>query len=273
MDKFLFTDGISGVKEVQSLEQLENVIELSTNPEKCRIWIFNNSEWISYAAFRKIFPSNNKREKNVPAFTSSFASVAPRRTHPAKKILVALGAAVTIFLVFNFTKINWRTDGSLTAAAARPANAPFMDVDSLISVIEYERGQVVDRSTRTNLRIRNTWPDLILLQVDAAKEKSSTGSRYSNVNISIDNTTGFSLDNAVVKLLVWKNNKATVADTFHFGSISYDKIAQRQSDERYRGDSISVEFESIRAKAFNFCYASSLENQPGSHNDRWFCRD
>jgi hypothetical protein len=272
MEKFLFTDGITGVKEAQSVEDLENLIESAEQPGKIRIWIFSSNEWISLNAYRKLYPALTKRERAaaVPVDTR----VAPaRKSHLAKKALYLVATATGIFLVFNFTKVNWETAEPLRSSATRPANMPEMDIDSLITVIEDDRSKLLDRSTRTNLRLRNTWPDRILLQVGASREKSSAGSRFFDVNISVDNTTGFPIDKAVVRLLVWKNKKSSVVDTFHFNTIRYEKLASRQTDMRYRGDSISVDFESIRAKSFNFCYSETTKNEPGSHNDRWFCRD
>jgi hypothetical protein len=109
--------------------------------------------------------------------------------------------------------------------------------------------------------------------VTADRETSGNNSRFFNVDISIDNTTGFNLDRAVVKLLVWKNGKQQMADTVHFNPINYDQPAKRELDFSYRGDSISVSFESIKAKAFNFCYSAAIKNSSGNYNDRWFCRE
>ncbi len=148
-----------------------------------------------------------------------------------------------------------------------------MDMDSLIWEIEDSRGQTIDKNTKNNLRLRNTWPDRIELKLHTERETRSAWSRYFNVDISIDNSTGFNLDNAVVKLMVWKNNKVNSTDTLRFTNIRYDKLLTRQLDNTYRGDSISVAFESIKAKAFNFCYSAATKNNSGNYNDRWFCRE
>lgn len=275
MDKFLFTDGTTAVKQVQSSEELEMLIESSEQKEKIRIWVFSTNEWITLSAFRKHYPSVIKKQKTVVSSLQKQAEPGypRRRTHWAKKLSYAIAAIAGVFLVFNFTKIKWETAPPLNAAAARPANMPEMDIDSLITEIEYDRDQTLDRSTKTNLRLRNTWPDRILLQVSAEKETSSAGSRFFNVDVSIDNTTGFHLDQAVVRLMTWKNNKSTVADTLHFNTVRYDKLSARKLDQLYKADSISVDFQSIRAKAFNFCYSADLKNEPGAYNDRWFCKD
>ena len=160
----------------------------------------------------------------------------------------------------------------MNVVAVRPANVPEMDMDSLIYEIEYDRGQAIDRNTKNNLRLRNTWPERILLQLAADKETSNAGARFSNVTISIDNTTGLTLDNAVVKFTVWKNNKAAAMDTLRFTAIRYDKLSTRLLNDVYKGDSLSVSFETIKAKAFNFCYSAAIQNNSGNYNDRWFCR-
>ncbi|MDZ4796000.1 MAG: hypothetical protein SGI83_17095 [Bacteroidota bacterium] len=285
MDKFLYTDGTNGVKEVQSQQELENLIALATRPDAIRIWLFNSNEWISYAAFRKLVPalvSKNKALMNsspVPILSAEHSSSVPvyqpvnRGNRWLKKTLYFTGAAAGIFLVFNFTKIKWEKVDPVMNSAVRPANVPVMDIDSLIYEIEDTRGQSLDRNTKSNLRLRNTWPERILLQVKADRETNSSSSRFFNIDVSIDNTTGLNLDNAVVKLSVWNNMKLSLTDTVSFGTIRYDKIARRELDFRYKGDSISVSFESIGAKAFNFCYAAATKNNAGNYNDRWFCRE
>ena len=272
MDKFLFTDGKNGVREVQSQDELQALIESAEQPDKIRVWLFNNNEWISYAAFRKQVPAVNKKDKAIATVTKT-APAGQTSNRLLKKILYITGAAAGVFLVVNFTKIKWEKAGPVNISAVRPDNVPEMDMDSLIWEIEDSRGQTIDKNTKNNLRLRNTWPDRIEFKLHAEKESSSNGSRYFNVNISIDNSTGFNLDNAVVKLLVWKNSKVSTTDTIGFTNIRYDKLLTRQLDDTYRGDSISVSFESIKAKAFNFCYSAAIKKNSGNYNDRWFCRE
>jgi|CXWL01.1.fsa_nt_gi hypothetical protein len=272
MDKFLFTDGTNGVSEVQSQEELENLVESATHPDKICVWLFSSNEWISYAAFRKEMPATIKKDKPAVIIAGA-VPVARNADHWLKKFLYFTGAAAAVFLVFNFTNIKWEQGEPVSISAARPVNVPAMDIDSLILEIEDERGQPVDKNTRTNLRLRNTWPDRVLLQLVADRETSSAGSRFFNIDVSIDNTTGFNLDNAVVKLSVWKNKRISLIDTLGFNNIRYDKLLKRELNYRYKGDSISLSFESIRAKAFNFCYSAATKNNSGNYNDRWFCRE
>jgi hypothetical protein len=285
MNKYLFTDGINEVKELQSQEELQTQIGTAPYPDKIRIWIFSSNEWISYAAFSKKYPFSIKREKPATINDNPSATSKPRlkdavgpeqpatRSHWLKKFLFVSSAAAGVFLIFNFTKMKWTKAAPLNISAARPANVPLMDIDSLIMTIEDDRGIFIDRSTRTNLRLRNTWPDRIELKLNSERETNNAGSRYFNIDISIDNTTGFNLDEAIVKLSVWKNGKTSNTDTLKFNNIRYDKLSARQLNDSYRGDSIAVSFESIRAKAFNFCYSAAVKNNSGNYNDRWFCRE
>jgi hypothetical protein len=298
MDKFLFTDGTNGVREAQSQEELQVLVDAAEDKSKIRIWLFSSNEWISFAAFKKQLPTLTKKDKpglvitHQPGKNNLLNGHASHHTNAEdpgekpvpgnsrgtgkrllKKFLYITGAAAGVFLVFNFTKVKWEEAIPVSASAARPLNVPLMDMDSLITEIEEARGQILDRSTRTNLRLRNTWPDRILLRLAADKETSAGDSRFFNLNISIDNSTGFHLDNAVVRLSVWKNRKASSTDTLHFNNIRYNKISERQLAARYKGDSISVSFELIKAKAFNFCYLATTKNNSGNYNDRWFCRE
>jgi hypothetical protein len=274
MNKYLFTDGINGVKELQTQEELQTQLESVQNPDKIWIWIFSSNEWISYASFQKKFPSFVKKEVAAPVLNTDEIRVrSGRGKHWLKKFLFVSGAAAGVFLIFNFTKIKWSKATPLSVSAARPANVPVMDIDSLIMTIEDDRGILLDRSTRNNLRLRNTWPDKIDLKLNAERETSNSGSRFYNMAVSIDNMTGYNLDEAIVKFSVWKNGKINTADTLRFNNISYDKPSARQLSDGFRGDSLTVSFESIKAKAFNFCYSATLKNNSGNYNDRWFCRE
>lgn len=282
MKKFLFTDAMHNVVEVQSQEELETLIESADQKDTIRIWLFNSNEWINYAAFRKQFPVISRKERSI-AISSKTLLVnndvqqiinrPVNKTPWFKKILFLTGITAGVILVFNFTKLKWEKAAPVKTIVTRPVNVPVMDIDSLIYQIEDSRGKSLDKYTKNNLRLRNTWPDRILLELAADKEINGTDSRFSNVKISIDNTTGFNLDNAVVRLFVWKKNKASLVDTIHFNTVGYDKLSKREMEFRYRGDSISLSFETIKAKSFNFCYSAATKNNSGNYNDRWFCRE
>jgi hypothetical protein len=277
MEKYLFIDGTNVIREAETKEELQALIQSSADPGKVRIWIFNTSEWVSIADFNKRSSrpiSPNK--KAVPVVETKEALKPVRRSvipGLLKKGLIGIVTAATIFLVYNFTKVTWRKASPLNITAERPANTPPVDVDSLIETIETLRGQKLEKVTRTNLRIRNTWPDLIQLQLTADRDTSREGSRYYNLELSIDNSTGYNIDNAIVKLNVWKNNEPSSSDTIRFANISYASPAKRNIEGIYRGDSISVSFTSIKSKVFNFCYSSDKKSNYGNYNDRWFCRE
>jgi hypothetical protein len=281
MNKYLFTDGTSGVREVQSQEELKTLIASAVQPDKIRIWIFNTNEWINYAGF-----SNGvlltRKEKNNPVVKNNLpvsisenglSKRSENGLRGVKKFLFFIVAATGIFFVYNFTRIRWEKASPLNITAARPSNVPLINTDSLIQFMEESRGQKLDKVTKTNLRIRNTWPERITLQLNTDRDVSSAGSRYSNAELSIDNSTGYNIDNAVVKFIVWKNNEVSRTDTFHFSNISYAAAAKRKLDNIYRGDSLSVSFQSIKAKVFNFCYSADKKSNYGNGGDRWFCRE
>jgi hypothetical protein len=277
MEKYLFTDGTNVIREVESREELQSLIQSSAEPAKVRIWIFNTNEWVSVADFNKRASRLYSPVKKTEPVAEVKQPPVPRRRSPIpgylKKGLIGVVAGAAIFLVYNFTRVTWRKASPLNIQAARPANTPEVNVDSLIETVEALRGQKLDKITRTNLRIRNTWPELIQLQLTADREISRSGSRYYNAEISLDNSTGYNLDNAIVKLDVWNENEVSGSDTIQFTHISYANLAKRKLESVYRGDSISVSFISIKSKVFNFCYSSEKKSNYGNYNDRWFCRE
>ena len=278
MEKYLFTDGTNVVREVQSKEELHTLIHASGDSGKIRIWIFSTSEWISSAEFSK------RSVAKIPPIKKSIIVEEKKNNHvavkrPTKKgvgiirFFVVLVTSATIFLIYNFTRVKWHTASAVQITAARPENTPLINVDSLIQVIETEREQKLDKVTLTNLRIRNTWPDRIELQFKSDRDTSQTGTKFYNIEISIDNSTGYNIDNAVVELKEWKNGFENNIDTVHFNNIGYSELSNRKLPAEYRGDSLSISFLSIRARSFNFCYSSDKESNYGNFNDRWFCRE
>ncbi|MBK5271121.1 MAG: hypothetical protein JJE22_08920, partial [Bacteroidia bacterium] len=236
-------------------------------------------EWVGHSGFPKVLLIDNKPTTTVAAKNNSVGIITGDHivSKPAngwlKKFLFILVACTVAFLIYNFTRIKWEKAAALNITAARPANSPALDVDSLIQTIENSRGQKFDKVTNTNFRIRNTWPDRIVLRMDTDHDTNNGGNRYYNAHLAIDNSTGYNIDNAVVKLTVWKNNEVSSADTFVFKNISYAAIAKRDVANSYRGDSISISFQSIKSKSFNFCYSDDKKSNYGNLNDRWFCKE
>ena len=281
MEKYLFTDGTNLVREVQSKAELLTLVQSSGDPGKIRIWLFSTSEWISYAEFSKHPDAKvvSPKKTVTPEVKKDDEPVAqpvrlpkPRFAGVFKFFIVAI-TGIGIFFIYNFTRIKWHTASALLVTAARPANAPLINVDSLVQVIESTRAQKLDKVTLTNLRIRNTWPDRIELKLKTDRDTGQAGTKFYNVEISIDNSTGYNIDNAIVELKEWGSGMSQTIDTIHFNNIGYSALSHRKLDEEYRGDSLSISFLSIKAKSFNFCYAHDKESNYGNFNDRWFCRE
>jgi hypothetical protein len=273
MEKYLFTDGTGEIREVHSEEELNVLVKSATHPDKIRIWLFSSNEWISYAAFSgRSYPAGKKIATVTATIEPDTTEPPARKTNWLKKTLLFTLAGTTVFLVYNFTRIKWERIAPLNVLAARPANIPSINTDSVIEIVEAVRGKGLDKITRTNLRIRNTWPERILLQLDAERETRGSTTRYSNIHITLDNATGYLIDEAIVKLTVWKKNEAPRSDTIRFSSIGYATPARQDIQESYRGDSIAVSFYSIKAKSFNFCYSMDKQSNYGNMGDRWFCK-
>lgn len=281
MEKFLFTDGVNAVQELHSANELRKLLAATPDKAAVSIWLFNSSEWLSYENFIRSFPSFKALKHQEPTASNGFVPGTAIIVKPGtgkgrkwlKRTAIYLLSATTLFLVYNFTKARWYKKESLTIQAARPENVPVMDVDSLIQDIEVKRNEKIGRNTRNNLRLRNTWPDRILLKASTSVEKSKTGNRYTAPVITVDNTTGHPIENAVVQLTSWKNDEIVRTDTLHFTDITFNGAITRELPNTYHGDSLSVSFASIKARSFNFCYDAGIENRSGNYNDRWFCRE
>ncbi len=297
MTKFLFTDGTNGVQEVRSREDLEMLLA-SAPPQQVRIWIYPSGEWITLTRFRELYPAPAVAKANGSSSVAPQPSVPaagrtvpvnhtnvrpePPYTYPprpqSKSLHLAWKLAMTVLfvsiglLIYNFTRHRWTPDTDLSIQAQRPGNSPLVDIDSLISSIENARQVKLDKTTRTNLRIRNLWPDHILLKLNAARETSASGTRYSNIELTLDNATGYLLDEATAEISVWKNGNPEKTEAVEFSKINYTKPAKKLVEPVYVGDSISVRFLNIKSKAFNFCYAYDKQSNYGNLNDRWFCK-
>lgn len=274
MNKYLFTDGTNGVLEVHSKNELLSLINSASDLDKARVWIFSSNEWIACSSFLKQNPDFKKLESADKSGQINESTVKKERSfHPFKKSVFVAGAITGALLIFNFTNAKWEKATPLIVTAARSPNVPVMNLDSLISEIELIRGKSLDKSTRYNLRMRNNWPESILLQLKAEREVKNNHFRFFNISLNLDNASGFILDDAQVNLYTWSNGKANLADTILFHDIRYDKILLRKLTSSYKGDSLSASFKSIKSKAFNFCYSAETKNKSGNYNDRWFCRD
>lgn len=265
MEKYLFTDGISGVKEVSSATELEELIRSASHPELIRIWVYPAASWISRAEYY------SRKKTDKPLTRPDVLPSTPSR-RPWRKAVLPILILLALVVGYNFTRIKWTRVAALQLEAVRPDNAPYLDTDSVINFIETVRGQKLDKITRTNLRIRNDWPSQILLHLAAARDSSTTGIRFQDIHITVDNATGYLLDQAIVRLTLYRDHQKVASDTFHFDRVGYTTPLTRVSDTIYKGDSIAVAFQAIRARSFNFCYAIDKQSNYGNMADRWFCK-
>lgn len=282
MEKYLFNDGTNVINEVHSAEELKSLLRSCSDPTRTRIWVFDTNEWVSYTDFAKTYnfsfiPAPATKKNNPVLAAEPDEADAPDWKRKVKGFFFVILAVAAALLIYNFTKIKWEKAGAVSITASRPSNTPDINVDSLIQVIELQRGQSLDKVTNTNFRIRNTWPDKISLKLTGDKFSNKLTNRYENLELIIDNSTGYNLDNAVVQLDTWKKIAAdsfavNSSDTIRFSNIGYVLPAKRKMESIYKGDSLSVSFYSIKSKAFNFCYSSEKESNYGNKNDRWYCK-
>jgi len=273
MEKYLFTDRMNAVREVQSQQELQTLIDVSEDPLSIQIWIFRTQGWINLATYRKNFNPILKKTAISPS-TPRLAQDSKFKVRSSgwlKQFLVTSFLLVCVFLVYNFARIKWVNASPVSIIAARPDNVPVIDIDSLINEIEFNRGSNLDKTTRTNLRIRNSWPERLVIQLTAKRDSNGNDSRFYDLKLSIDNSTGYMIDLAQVKLISWKAGQPLSIDTMLFNNVNYALATHRKLDKTYKGDSLSLSFEKIRAKSFNFCYSADVKQ--GNFSDRWFCKE
>jgi len=277
MEKYLFTDGTNVIRELQSKEELDKLIDLSPDRDAIRIWVFSTSEWINYATYSKNSPVSTSTRTKSRTIEVVETLPEPKLPRPSplrwiRKPLIAIAIVGIALLIYNFTRITWTKLPILTVFAERPENSPPVDADSLIQSIEYLRGVKLDKITRTNLRIRNSWPERVVVQLNSDRDSSSTGIKYHHINLGVDNSTGYLIDQVVAELTVWNDGDAMIRDTVEFRNINYTAPARRDLVQEYKGDSLSLTIQTIKARSFNFCYSADKQSNYGNFNDRWFCK-
>lgn len=276
MEKYLFNDGVNGVREVQSREELYQLAE-NADLRVAKVWVYSSNEWISLSQFKTLFPGLPAPKRNGIAPDKRLPEKpAPRaaRKSLSTGFRLRLGALLTlcIFLVYNFTRDKWEPVQEIRISPARPENSPLLNTDSLIAELEAGRGQRLDKTTRTNLRIRNNWPDQILLSATAQRDSSKTGIRFHNIEFMLDNATGYQLQELELEWAVWRGNDLRHSGELRFENIDYAEPARQSLAGTFVGDSMSIRINSIRAPSFHFCYSHDKQSNYGSLNDRWFCR-
>jgi hypothetical protein len=72
---------------------------------------------------------------------------------------------------------------------------------------------------------------------------------------------------------VWKKEEVIQTDTFHLTGIGFREPYTQNITNSYKGDSLTVHFNSIRSFGLNFCYSYDEPTISGNPNDKWFCKD
>lgn len=277
MEKYLFNDGTNVIREVLSKEELEKQIQSAADPGTVKIWVFSTSEWISPSEWRKryalaVIPGRRKKALADPGEQPVRPAARPAFNwiKPLLAVVIIAGAAI---IIYNLTRVKWVAASPVTVSAERPANVPSLNIDSIIQTIEAARGKKLDKITATNLRIRNTWPDRLLLTLKASRDSSSQTNRFYNPELTLDNATGYLVDEATVKIQCWSRGEIVREEEVTFQKIGYSSPARESPAMEFRGDSLSVRYSAVKAKSFNFCYDEDKKSTSGNYNDRWFCRE
>ncbi len=273
MEKYLFINGSNGIKELHSAEELESQIRSVSDPSSIRIWPFGGKEWLTLVQYRRL-----AAPAKIVSAAPSAQAVAARSKPPASfrwisRLAIMAVLIIAAIFIYNFTRISWSPAPPLTVNAARPENTPPLNVDSLITAVEYSRGVKLDRVTRTNLRIRNTWPDRILLSFRSNRDTIPEATRFTNRSVTLDNATGYFITNAAIRVDTWEKGNLVHTDTLTLKGIDYTEPVTRELPGMTQGDSVSVAFVSIQSPVFNFCYSADKQSNYGNLNDRWFCKD
>lgn len=277
MAKYLFNDGTNPIQEVHSKEDLDK-LAAQADPRRATVWVFPSDEWISLARFRELYTRPLNGHQHPVAHRQEPARIADR---PAKKkqgsavpwkmifAVVFLGLIFTLYLVNRPSAQRLHDE---TVRAERPENTPPINVDSLIKTIEASRGKALDKTTQTNLRIRNTWPEQILVSVKAEREKTFSSKKFKSIEFTLDNATGYLIDELEAELSIWKDGFVDKRVSVRFEKTDYTQPKRISIPNEYVGDSMSVRVLGIKAKSFNFCYSHDKQSNYGNLADRWFCR-
>jgi hypothetical protein len=299
--KFLFNDGSGKIRELSSKEELDYYISISPDKQKLKIWLYHSSSWISYEEFLKRAathksPWNGKPETVQPAVVIE-KSIAPTPPPPApaikeKKrhaqtvtkplqlllnICIVLVVAGGVYAALFYSQKEWTDPQFFDTTASRPHNTPPLNADSLIHMIEVKEKRTLDKLTKMNLRLRNNWPEKIVLTLQGQQQthlKNDSIRRFENLQCIVKNFTGYTIDHAVVMLQVWQSGSPKIQDTFRLEQIDHRGDAYTLNiSNTYKGDSLTIRFSSIRSFGLNFCYSYEEPTISGNPNDKWFCKD
>lgn len=298
--KFLFNDGSGKIRELSSKEELDYYISISPDKNKCRIWLYRSSHWIGYEEYlhraatnRSQWNGQHETVKPVPV-VEKIAPIAPppppvsreKKPRPSTitkplqlllNICIVLVVAGGVYAALFYSTKEWTDPRSFDTVAVRPANTPPLNVDSLIYTIEVKEKRTLDKLTKMNLRLRNNWPEKIVLTLQGQQQvhlKKDSIHRFDNLQCIVKNFTGYTIDHAVVTLTVWRDGSTKTQDTFRLEQIDHRGDPYTLNiHNTYKGDSLTIQFRTIRSFGLNFCYSYEEPTISGNPNDKWFCKD
>jgi len=231
-------------------------------------------------------PHQAKAETAEPPFIFGPAPTAKEKTtrpqtvtKPLQIILnicIVLVVAGGVYAALFYNKKEWTEPGSFETTALRPANVPDLNLDSLIQMVEVKELRTLDKLTKMNLRLRNNWPEKVVLTLQGERQKhlkKDSVLRFNNLQMIVKNFSGYELDAAVVAVNVWDNGEVSKVDTFRLTNIGSRDPYTQNIPNTYKGDSLTVHFYSIRSFGLNFCYSYDEPTISGNPNDKWFCKD
>lgn len=298
--KFLFNDSSGKIRQMSSKEELDYHISISPEKHKVKIWLYHSSSWVSYQEYvkssivnRETVNGKGETEKPVQAtvtvktFTPAPPPIVKERkprpptvTKPLQILLnicIVMVVAGGVYAALFYNKREWTEPKSFETITIRPPNAQSVNTDSVIHTIEVKEMRTLDKLTKMNLRLRNNWADKIVLTLQGQQEihlKKDSILRFTKLQCIVKNFSGYEIDQAVVSINVWKDGVVKTQDTFRLQQIGYRGEPYTQTiSNTYKGDSLTIHFQSVRSFGLNFCYSYEEPTISGNPNDKWFCKD
>lgn len=231
-------------------------------------------------------PKETKAETVEPPFIFGPAPPAKEKntrpqtvTKPLQILLnicIVLVVAGGVYAALFYNKKEWTEPRVFETAAPRPANVPNLNLDSLVQMVEVKELRTLNKITKMNLRLRNNWPEKIVLTLQGEQQKhlkKDSVLRFNELQMIVKNFSGYEIDAAVAAVNVWENGEVSKVDTFRLSNIGYRDPYTQTIPNTYKGDSLTVHFYSIRSFGLNFCYSYDEPTISGNPNDKWFCKD
>jgi hypothetical protein len=293
--KFLYNDGSGTIREVGSKAELDYYLSISPDKSRVRIWLFHNSSWITWQEYSKMDlvevkqretivakPINEVKEVVAPAPPIDKPKPARSKRTVTKPLQILLNICIVLVVaggvyaaLFYNTK-EWSDEKAFEVTATRPENAPALSIDSIIHSLEVKEKKTLGTLTKMNLRLRNNWPEKIVLVLKGQRQqqlKKDSIHRFTKLEWIVKNSTGYEIDEAEAVVTVWKNGSAQTQDSYRITGIGLREPANLPIPNTYKGDSLTIHFKSLRSFGLNFCYTYDQPTISGNPNDKWFCKD